>query len=360
MNFLDRIGQLNIPNGLAGPPGAAGANGAGWTSGTGTPIGAPSASIKFYLDVANGQIFEWNGSNWASVVTSIFGTNGNVWFDGAGAPTSVPGAVANDYYLDTVTGNIYQYNGVTWGSPILTIKGTNGAPGANGTGLLGSVFNPTGVTVDNASKSFSNIATVVFNGLEAFPTVGSSVRSVMFIKTRFTIAGQQDAELYMRPRLVNLNNFTFIDLDPKAIDVDQTLDGNDRPLLPPSVVRDNWLFGYNSDGGQAYAKSQLAIPHIPRIIPSPTEYPYAYTKITTNLIRINSQNVVASVEYTSTTRYATYTAVYEPINAHSTFNLDFSASGGIQIELAGFGNHGGSTGVFVVQPTYHIVDKSIL
>lgn len=35
------------------------------------------------------------------------GTPGTVWFNGTGAPTSVPGAVAGDYYLDTASGDVY-------------------------------------------------------------------------------------------------------------------------------------------------------------------------------------------------------------------------------------------------------------
>jgi hypothetical protein len=133
MDFLDRIGQLNIPTGLQGSQGPAGSNGAGWTSGAGNPISAPAADIKYYLNTTSGQIFEWNGSlPWDPVGTTIKGTNGNVWFSGLVPPLIVPGAVANDYYLDTALGDIYKLVGVNWVFQ-LRIKGTNGIPGTNGT-----------------------------------------------------------------------------------------------------------------------------------------------------------------------------------------------------------------------------------
>jgi hypothetical protein len=132
MDFLDRIGQLNIPTGLQGTQGPAGTNGAGWTSGITDPTTAPPASIKFYLNTVSGQIFEWNGTAWVSSITTIKGTNGNVWFSGLVPPLIVPGAVANDYYLDTVLGDVYKLVGVNWVFQ-LRIKGTNGIPGINGT-----------------------------------------------------------------------------------------------------------------------------------------------------------------------------------------------------------------------------------
>jgi hypothetical protein len=133
MDFLDRIGQLNIPTGLQGSQGPAGTNGAGWTSQAGNPRTAPPADIKYYLNTTNGRIFEWDGSNWVTAVTTIFGTNGNVWFSGVVNPNTitVAGAVVNDFFLDTVLGDIYKLVGVSWVLQ-LTIKGTNGTNGTNG------------------------------------------------------------------------------------------------------------------------------------------------------------------------------------------------------------------------------------
>jgi len=128
---LERLGKLEIPNGLAGAAGPAGANGAGWASGAGDPVGAPPADIIFWLNTASGELFKYVSGSWVSQVASIFGTDGNLWLTGAVAPTA-PTTEGNFYY-NTVTGDIYQYTSGSWGAPISNIKGTNGAPGINGT-----------------------------------------------------------------------------------------------------------------------------------------------------------------------------------------------------------------------------------
>jgi hypothetical protein len=357
MNFLDRIGQLNIPNGLAGPPGAAGANGAGWTWGTGMPTGAPSAAIKFYLDVANGQIFEWDGSNWASVVPSIFGTNGNVWIDGAGAPTSVPGAVANDYYLDTTNGDIYQYNGVTWGSPILTIQGTPGTNGVNGTGLLGSAVNIPVQVFNTSTSPFDLNSTVSFNGLQAFPTIGSVVKSTFFVKAKYNntslTSKAAGGEVYYIPRIVNQTAMTSFDPNTPAIEQNSSIDG--RIMYGPTAIDFNYMHGPDADTAFDYAYSKTQLPGS-GTTPS-KQFPYAYTKIVTTLVRTGASTITGSVEYTTTTRYATYTANYDPV--FGSFALDFSASGGIGIEQVGSVVVASGYPV-IIEPIYHIVEKSIL
>jgi hypothetical protein len=363
MDFLDRIGQLNIPTGLQGSQGPAGTNGAGWNSGSGAPSGAPPTDIKFYLNTTTGEVSEWNGSNWVQIIPTIFGTNGNVWFDGAGAPGVISGAVANDYYLDTVTGDIYQYNGVTWGSPILTIKGTNGAAGVNGTGLLGSA-------VTSASQTFSNTGTydpldtflnpfeVTFDGDDAFPTTGSVVRSTMFIKARFTNAGiasqlLNSAEVYYVPRIVNVTTATNTDLLPMAVDTNPAISST-RIMYQPSAVSTHSTHGSFVDTSQEYAWARA---EVPRTGTSGT-FPFVHTKIVTTLVRVSSTAVRPMVEYTTTSRFGTYTGVYD---TGTTITLGFSSSDQIRIGFIG--------SIFVpstqsadvnLQRVYHIVEKSIL
>lgn len=357
MDFLNRIGQLNIPNGLAGPPGAAGINGAGWNSGSGAPSGAPPTDIKFYLNTTTGEVSEWNGSNWVTIIPTIFGTNGNVWFDGAGAPGVISGAVANDYYLDTVTGDIYQYNGVTWGSPILTIKGTNGAPGVNGTGLLDTTVNISAQTF-TTSSSFNLNNTVSFNGQQAFPTIGSVVKSTLFVKARYstgtTANAPTNAEIYYTPRLVNDTSSAFVDLNTPTIDQNNSIDF--KILYGPSAIYNNYTHGFSADPS-SFGISNSGLPFT-GTSPGQLAFPYAYTKIVTTLIRISATNVVGSVEYTTTTRYGTYTAVYQP--TLSTLTLGFGSGDGISIEQLGSVVVPSSSFPIQISPIYHIAEKSIL
>lgn len=47
-------------------------------------------------------VHTWNELDYSS------GPRGATWFNGSGAPTSVPGAVVGDYYMDNDTGTVYQ------------------------------------------------------------------------------------------------------------------------------------------------------------------------------------------------------------------------------------------------------------
>jgi hypothetical protein len=367
MNFLDRIGQLNIPNGLAGPPGAAGINGAGWTSGSGDPVSAPPADIKYYLNTTTGQIFEYNSPNWDSVVATINGTNGNVWFTGSGAPTSVPGAVANDFYLDTVAGNIYQFNGVTWGSPISTIKGTNGTNGVNGTGLLGSVVT-TGIQSYSASPSYQSIDTflasfnITVNAFDAFPTIGSVVKSTMYIKARYSKSGSgtviitppagENEEISYVPKILDTNGTPY-SLDPTTLDQSTLI--NSRILWQPSVVATSPTHGEIAQTGQEFAWARINLPRTANSSVSGGRFPAVYTKITTTLIRVGTAALNAMVEYTSTSRYGTYTAVYDPETA---INQNFTPSDSIAIGFGG--NIKVPVDTITLSKMYHIVEKSIL
>jgi hypothetical protein len=356
MDFLDRIGQLNIPTGLQGSQGPAGTNGAGWTFGSTNPTTAPPASILFYLQTTSGQIFEWNGTAWVSIISTIKGTNGNVWFSGLVPPVTVPGAVANDYYLDTVLGNIYKLVGVNWVLQ-LNIKGQNGAPGVNGTGLLGSSVNVAGQVFTVSTSPFNLNSTITFNGQQAFPTVGSVVRSTFFVKAKYNNTSLNSratgAEIYYIPRVVNVT--TSVSFDPNTPAIDQNTSIDDRIMYGPSAIDFNYTHGRDAEIGTYIGISNSGLP-VAGTSPS-KQYPHAYTKIVTTLIRVGANTIRGSVEYITTTRYATYTANYEP--TFGSFALDFSASGGISIEQ--IGSVVVPTGYPVsIEPIYHIVEKSIL
>lgn len=355
MSCENRLGKLEIPNGLAGPPGTPGVNGAGWQSGSGVPRGTPPADILFYLNVDSGQLFKWNGTAWISIVNSIYGTDGNVWLTGTLAPTT-PTANGNFYYR-TTTGEIFQYNGVSWGSPIANIQGQNGAPGINGTGLLAANSNIASQVFSTAGPNNINLnCTLSFNAQQAFPTLNSVVKSTLFVKSAYnntsaTTRAPSTGQIYFVPRIVNDVTVGFADLDVVSIDKNTTLD--DKVLFPPSVINNNYLHGRTSSGDYSVSNSGL-----PNEGTTPSkQFPFAYTKIVSTFIRNSASSVIATVEYTTTTRYGTYTAIYQP--SVLSLTLGFGPSDGISIEQLGTvivpANY-----PIAVYPVYHIIEKSIL
>lgn len=354
---LERLGKLEIPNGIAGAAGPAGANGAGWASGLGPPSGPPTAEVLFYLNTASGELLKWNSSTlaWQTIVPSIFGTPGAQWLSGSGAPTNP--STNGYFYLDTSNGDIYQYSGGSWGVPLLNIEGTPGTNGVNGTGLLAatSVIAPQEISTPGPNNINFN-CTLSFNAQQAFPTLNSVVKSTLFVKCNYSFNSTSSkapsgGAVYMVPRIVNLVTAGFADLDVVTIDKDTNIDA--KVLFPPSIINNNYTHGREAAGDYAVSNSGL-----PTSATSPGKsYPFAYTKIVSTFIRNSASTVLATVEYTTTTRYGTYTSVYSPII--STLSLGFGPSDGISIEQratvevpAGY--------PIAVFPIYHIVEKSIL
>ncbi|WP_439372906.1 hypothetical protein [Bradyrhizobium sp. DASA03120] len=58
------------------------------------------------------------------------GQRGSLWFEGAGAPGAIAGALDNDNYLNTTNGDVYNYASGAWGAPVGNIRGPQGIPGA--------------------------------------------------------------------------------------------------------------------------------------------------------------------------------------------------------------------------------------
>lgn len=359
MDFLDRIGQLNIPTGLQGPQGPAGTNGAGWSSGSTNPTTAPPANIKFYLQTTSGQIFEWNGTAWVSSITTIKGTNGNVWFTGVVNPNTitVAGAVVNDFFLDTVLGNIYKLIGVSWVLQ-LNIKGTNGAAGVNGTGLLGSAYSIASVTQSTSGNVVFAGFEIAVNGLQAFPTLGSVVKVTGVFKSNYSLAalgGATNGEIYFSPRIINQNTSTIYDVTVDSIDSNTTSPLNSaKIMLGVNAVNSNATHGYTASDGFEYANSGL--PNVYISGGGFNIFPFAHTKYVLTAIRVSATSVIVSVDWTTTTRYGTYTGFYAP---SFTNTLDFSASGGIAFNVQATVTVPANNPI-VIDPIYHIVEKSIL
>lgn len=103
--------------GATGPAGAAGKDGATGATGATGPAGAA-------------------GKDGATGATGAAGAPGSVWYEGTGAPAGGLG-INGDFYLNDANGNVYQKAAGSW-SIVANILGPTGATGATGaTGSTG-------------------------------------------------------------------------------------------------------------------------------------------------------------------------------------------------------------------------------
>ena len=134
--------------------GTDGTNGSVWYAGTGAPIDDPLTynPNDFYLDNADGQVYQFNGTNWIPQV-NISGTSGSQWYTASGAPTTLYND--GDFYLDASTGNIFEQQVGAWVNTGTNIKGANGTNGADGSiWYSGAVFPPTSPPTYNPNDFF--------------------------------------------------------------------------------------------------------------------------------------------------------------------------------------------------------------
>jgi hypothetical protein len=273
MSCENRLGKLEIPNGLAGPPGTAGINGAGWASGTVDPRGTPAADILFWLNTTSGELFKWTGSVWNPIVDTIFGTDGAQWLSGAGVPTS--SSINGYFYLNTSNGDVYQYSGGSWGLPLLRIQGTNGAPGTNG--VPGArvpirTYNPASLTVA-ASGIGGLLGDQGFTLSDFFPKVGDWIK----LELDTTI---------VRPNGTSATRTDYFSFDIAFSDNSTTNYSNLEPNYTPGTA----LF------------NSLAISTTPFICASTTLPSFSSSVCTVNIIakiyRIATNTIAYTVTYT--------------------------------------------------------------
>jgi microcystin-dependent protein len=137
------------PPGPQGPPGTPGEQ---WYQGTGAPAGTLGIVGDWYLDTANGDMYEKTGaSTWTFRLHVIGptgaqgapGAPGEKWFTGSGAPAAATGAV-NDWYLDSTNGDYYEKTGASAWTLRGNLRGATGATGATGPqgpmGPMGTVY----------------------------------------------------------------------------------------------------------------------------------------------------------------------------------------------------------------------------
>ena len=144
------------PTGPAGSPGPSGV-GSYWYSAY--IYGGYPSSYGYYgshyndqfLDTFNGNIWQWNGSSWTQT-GNIGGSNWQSGYAYGGYPSSYGfnGIHIGDQFLDTANGNIWQWNGSSWSQTgnIEGPAGSSGNPGPTGprgpTGYSGGPPGPSG------------------------------------------------------------------------------------------------------------------------------------------------------------------------------------------------------------------------
>ena len=140
---------------LTGPAGTAGTPGEKWFSGTGAPAGGTGIIGDWYLNDANGDVYEKTGASAWTLRDNLTGPQGvqgnpgtpgvvgSKWYSGTGAPAGGTGVVG-DWYLNDTNGDVYEKTGAsTWTlrdnltGPTGT-QGTQGNPGTAGTTGLSS------------------------------------------------------------------------------------------------------------------------------------------------------------------------------------------------------------------------------
>ncbi|WLB66019.1 hypothetical protein QIH96_13005 [Bradyrhizobium japonicum] len=146
-------GPPGAPSTIPGPQGPKGDPGNTVLYGPVDPVNSDGKNGDFYINTTTHFMFGPKANNlWPAGASLIgpqgpqgpqgiqgvqgiqgnTGTRGSLWYEGAGAPGSIAGALANDNYLNTTTGDVYNYSGSSWGAPVGSIRGPQGIQGPPG------------------------------------------------------------------------------------------------------------------------------------------------------------------------------------------------------------------------------------
>jgi hypothetical protein len=248
----------------------------------------------------------------------------------------------------------------------LNLSIPKGADGAIGTGLIGSVYTSANqlyaasVGVYQSLDTFLGPLNVTLNAFNALPTVGSVVKSTMYIKARFTkfgagriVASKDPVEISYVPVLINTAGGVSF-LLPDASEQANLISGiDDRILYQPSVVSTNATHGQTADPAAEFAWARTNLPVVANSAVNGGIFPAVYTKITTTVIRTGTSSARTMVEYTSTSRYGTYTAVYEP---SVTLSQNFTSAEAFSIGFKGTIRTDAES--VTITRLYHTIEKS--
>lgn len=188
---------------------SSGTPGSVWYNGTGAPAGSLGVVGDYYLDTANGNVYNKTGAaTWALVgnikgptgatgpvgpagptgatgatgPTGAAGPPGSVWWTGSGAPASGTGIVG-DFYLNSANGDYYQKTGTSTWTLQGNIKGPTGATGATGspgaTGPTGPGVPVAGLTNQVLAKNSNTDFDTKWISPTAVPDADASTKGIL-------------------------------------------------------------------------------------------------------------------------------------------------------------------------------------
>lgn len=139
-------GNLKGPQGDAGSTGSTGSTGATgapgsvWRSGSGAPSGSLGIVGDWYLDDTTGNVYEKTGSSAYTLRDNLIGPTGSagapgaagsVWRSGSGVPSGSLGVVG-DWYLNDANGDVYEKTGASTYTLRDNLTGPTGPSGDTG------------------------------------------------------------------------------------------------------------------------------------------------------------------------------------------------------------------------------------
>jgi hypothetical protein len=284
---------------------------------------------------------------------------------GGRGDTGPPNQLSSVVSVTTVASTVPASASITGSYPNqkLNLSIPKGADGAVGTGLLGSIYTQNSQTFTASVGTYQSLDTffapmsVTLNAFNALPTAGSVIKSTMYIKARYNKSGTGpikatglDPEISYVPTIINNSGAVFF-LLPNASDQSNVMD--DRILYQPSVVITNSTHGEFADTGFDWAWARTGLPRSANSTVNGGIFPSVYTKITTTIIRTATGQAKAIVEYTSTSRYGTYTAVYEP---NFTLSQGFTSADAFSVGFKGTIRTDAET--VILTRLYHTIEKS--
>lgn len=235
------------PPGIKGDQGVPGKDGNTILYGTADPQPIDGIDGNFYINTTTNTMFGpktagvWPPGN--SMVGPIgpigpTGVRGSLWFEGAGVPGVIGGALAQDNYLNTTNGDVYNYSGSSWGSPVGNIRGPQGIQGIQGPPGSGLADAPS----DGTYYARQNAA-----------WVGVNTRFVRYDAAAGLTAAQQlqaRQNVFAAPFDAMMNQNLLIN---GGCDIDNTNNGAWTAFPSVGYPFENWVIAFSASGAAGQA-----------------------------------------------------------------------------------------------------------
>lgn len=238
-----------------GPPGATGPTGPTGSTGSTGPTGSTGATGSAGATGSTGS----TGPTGPTGATGAAGARGSDWYQGSGAPGTITGQANGDFYLNTANGDVWELISGAW-SNVGNIKGpSGGGGGGGGSSSRTSASITTASLAPGAIESSTVTLAKSFGVLQIDVTVACRVRL-------YSTTGARDADASRTPQVrpddstqhgvicdIVLNAATGLTwlLNPSAF-------GSDGKATPDGVI------GYNvSNGSNVTQTVGVTITYLP-------------------------------------------------------------------------------------------------